>query len=103
MSPSSSGGRRSTTGSRPTTSWLRLRSTASASRSVKCVTATVATARKSTEVVGPLLLDGLLERAARGELRHARRRDLDLLRGVARIHAHARLALLCLELPEAGE
>ena len=45
-SPSTSAGICSTTGSRPTTSWLLLRSTASASRSEKCVTATVAIVRQ---------------------------------------------------------
>ena len=100
------------------------RSTASASRSAKCVTATVAIGRKPTSGVGgaqgprarpskrgggapscqPVsLLDGRLERAAGRELRHARRRDLDLLRRVARIDAGAGRALLRLELAEAGE
>src|SRR4029077_10945704 len=41
--------------------------------------------------------------AAGGELRHARRRDVDLLRRVARIHARAGCPVLRRELAESGE
>src|SRR5439155_11674023 len=105
-SPSSSAGMCSTTGSRPTTSWLLLRSTAAASRSEKCVTATVAIvpANLLRLAVRPLAaFDRGLQGATRGELRDARRRDVHLLSRVARIDAHARLALLRLELSKACE
>src|SRR2546423_530987 len=48
-------------------------------------------------------LDGLLQRAAGGELGHRRRRDRHLLARVARIDALPLLAELGRELPEAGE
>ena len=50
-----------------------------------------------------LAADGGLERRAGGELRHGRRRDLDLLARVPRVDAGARRALRDVELAEAGE
>src|SRR5581483_7925929 len=86
-SPPTAAGSFSATGSSPTTSWLRLRSTASASRS------------PNTSAV----LDGRLQCAAGRELRDACRRDRDLLLRVARVHAGARRAHLRVELAEAGQ
>src|SRR5689334_4128435 len=130
-SPSTAGGNRSASGSSPTTSWLRLRATASTSLSENCVTATVAILRESLlpradrnaprtregPPQRPLLfepareeparpsaaLDRRLQGAAGRELRHASSRDLDLLGRIARVDPRARRAVLRLELPEAGE
>src|ERR671936_43428 len=85
-SPRSSTGSRSGRGSSPTRSWLRLRSTASATRSPKRAAA-----------------DGLLQLAAGGEARNRRRRNLHFLARVARVHALTCRAPLRRELAEPGE
>src|SRR5437868_10113572 len=125
VSPRSSTGSWSMTGSRPTTTWLRLRSTASAMRSAKCVNATRATAsmyfcprnargaafaapsRSSEETCPGCLaaaaLDCGLERAAGRELRDLRGRDVHLLARVTGIDACASRAVLARELAETGE
>src|SRR5579864_3008604 len=120
-SPSTSGGISSSTGSSPTTSWLRLCTTASASRSEKCVTATVAifrqiyfvgrnaegppkaALRRRGSACGSAVSDRRLQRTAGGELRYASCGDVHLFLRVARVDAHARLALLRLELSEPGK
>src|SRR6266511_3042811 len=121
-SPFSSTGSRSGRGSSPTTSCERLRSTASARRSAKCVVVTVAIAlsvlpsKDSEGPAGPSRnywrrgsslrlagLDGLLELAPGCELRHRGCRDRHLLSRIAGIHALPLGAPLGCELPEAGE
>src|SRR5919197_728742 len=171
-SPRTSTGRRSGRGSSPTRSWLRLRSTASATRSPKRAVATARSAWSSCVIGAPTLAgaadkargpprhrlrcrhqavwaphaqpseptgrngrrdaegrysarpsakrrrartllvagvpaaaraDGLLQLAAGGEARNRRRRNLDLLARVARVHALTCRAPLRRELAEPGE
>src|SRR5690349_3772592 len=115
-SPRSSTGSRSGLGSRPTTSWLRLRSTSVARRSPKV---SVATAIPVPQVSGPKrqraagggplnsvrrssALERGLELAPGAELRHGGGRDLDALAG-ARVDALAGGAVGGRELAEARE
>src|SRR5204862_1801898 len=130
-SPRSSTGRRSSRGSRPTTSWERLRSTASARRSAKdLIAAGVSTciarslARVSEERRPPIgrpsknassrlglqhpaaavaAADGLLERASCRELGHPGCRNLNLLARVPWVDPLARRAVLRGELAEPRE
>src|SRR5919205_238433 len=128
-SPRSSTGRRSGRGSRPTRSWLRLRSTASATRSPKRAVATACSAWSSCVIRrrtlargadrsgaasrppetcggGRNLLaaaDSRLELAAGGEARNRRGRNVHLLARVARVHALTCRAPLRRELAEPGE
>src|SRR4051794_13450126 len=120
-SPRSSTGSRSGRGSSPTTIWLRLRSTSAASRSANASVAT-AIPRQGSRLRGCLndrgprrrgprsnltlrpvsALERRLELAARRELRHRRRGDVDALSGT-RVHALTRCTLGGRELAEAGE
>src|SRR4029453_5353744 len=121
-SPRSSTGSRSRRGSRPTTSWERLRSTASARRSAKdliaagvppCIAPRLAPASEERRPpIGGLrnasrdrarlhhpaaavaAADGLLERASCRELGQPGCRNLNLLAGVPRIDPLARCAVL---------
>src|SRR5581483_5805113 len=97
-SPRSSTGSRSGRGSRPTTSWLRFRSTSAASRSPKVSVATAIACR--LEVL--LALQRRLQLAAGAELRHRGGSDLDALTG-ARVDALARRPRSGGELAEARE
>src|SRR5436190_8242846 len=131
-SPRSSTGSRSSRGSRPTTSWERLRSTASARRSAKdlvaagvstCTARSLAWAseerrpprRRPSETLrgswlrlhhpaaAAAVADGLLERASCGELGDPGCRNLDLLAGVPWIDPLARCAVLRGELAKPCE
>src|SRR6478736_8756314 len=115
--PRSSSGRRSSRGSSPTTSWLRLSPIAAATRSAKeaggrtpsaggeCGPRLDSEEAAGVSETGAALpaADGLLQRAPGRELRHRGRRDVHLLARVARVHAHARLAVGGRELPESCE
>src|SRR5581483_3108909 len=117
-SPRSSTGSSSGTGSSPTTSWLRFRSTSAASRSAKVSVATAIRAQDRGRAGAPegrvarpscthrgrarLALQRRLQLAAGAELRHRRRRDLHPL-ARPRIDALARGARRRRELAEAGE
>src|SRR5690348_10196919 len=117
-SPRSSTGSRSGWGSRPTTSWLRFRSTSAASRSPKvCVATTIAgqltdrqrrraacaalPAKLSTSPA-PSTLERRLQLAAGAELRNGAGCDLDAL-ARPRIDAHTGSAVRRGELAEARE
>src|SRR5262249_21083471 len=129
-SPRSSTGSRSSRGSRPTTSWERLRSTASASRSANvlvadgvstCIDSSLASGseerrppeRRPSETFQRAFglhhpatvaaADGLLEGAPGRELGHPGRRNLNFLAGVPWVDPLARRAVLRGELAEPCE